>query len=186
MTILKIKNPRTGAEDYEIMAPSEKELSAIAGRLRRAQPAWHALGAEGRAAVLLKFAEALAAHREDLIACLAQDTGRHFISAIEVDGSIGSIKRWAGSGGALIEDFKDSGRSQTMPNLAYKTNLRPYPLVGCISPWNFPLTLSLIDAIPALMAGCAVLLKPSEITSRFAAPLQAALAEVSELEQVFE
>ncbi|MEM1020887.1 MAG: aldehyde dehydrogenase family protein, partial [Pseudomonadota bacterium] len=167
-------------------APSEKELSAIAGRLRRAQPAWHALGAEGRAAVLLKFAEALAAHREDLIACLAQDTGRHFISAIEVDGSIGSIKRWAGFGGALIEDFKDSGRSQAMPNLAYKTNLRPYPLVGCISPWNFPLTLSLIDAIPALMAGCAVLLKPSEITSRFAAPLQAALAEVPELEQVLE
>ena len=41
---------------------------------------------------------------------------------------------------------------------------RPYPVVGVISPWNFPLILSLGDAIPALMAGCAVVIKPSEFT----------------------
>jgi len=41
---------------------------------------------------------------------------------------------------------------------------RPYPVVGLISPWNFPLILSLGDAIPALMAGAAVVMKPSEFT----------------------
>ena len=45
-----------------------------------------------------------------------------------------------------------------------KVHYRPYPVVGVISPWNFPLILSLGDAIPALMAGCAVVIKPSEIT----------------------
>ena len=44
-----------------------------------------------------------------------------------------------------------------------------------ISPWNFPLTLALIDAVPALSAGCAVIVKPSEVTPRFIRPLLAAI-----------
>ena len=45
-----------------------------------------------------------------------------------------------------------------------RVQYRPYPVVGVISPWNFPLILSLGDAIPALQAGAAVVIKPSEIT----------------------
>jgi aldehyde dehydrogenase (NAD+) len=47
--------------------------------------------------------------------------------------------------------------------------------VGVISPWNFPLLLSTIDLIPALVAGAAVVVKPSEVTPRFAEPVQAAI-----------
>jgi acyl-CoA reductase-like NAD-dependent aldehyde dehydrogenase len=184
MSVIKIKNPRTGEFDYEIMPPEPKEIAAIARRLRAAQPKWNAMGVTARGEVLSKFAKALERQREDLVACLANDTGRHRISVIEVEGSIGSIARWVATAPHLLKG--EQGKSSRIPNLHYKTNLIPYALVGCISPWNFPLTLSLIDAIPALMAGCAVLLKPSEITSRFAAPLQAALAEVPELEAVFD
>src|SRR6201999_1946111 len=45
-----------------------------------------------------------------------------------------------------------------------RVQYRPHPVVGIISPWNFPLILSLGDAIPALMAGAAVVIKPSEFT----------------------
>jgi betaine-aldehyde dehydrogenase len=45
-----------------------------------------------------------------------------------------------------------------------RVHYRPYPVVGVISPWNFPLILSLGDAIPALIAGCSVVIKPSEVT----------------------
>jgi len=45
-----------------------------------------------------------------------------------------------------------------------RVHYRPYPVVGVISPWNFPLILSLGDAIPALQAGAAVVIKPSEVT----------------------
>jgi acyl-CoA reductase-like NAD-dependent aldehyde dehydrogenase len=45
-----------------------------------------------------------------------------------------------------------------------RVQYRPFPVVGVISPWNFPLILSLGDAIPALQAGCAVVVKPSEVT----------------------
>ena len=65
--------------------------------------------------------------------------------------------------------------------MLFRSRLHPYALVGCISPWNFPLTLALIDAIPALAAGCAVIVKPSEVTPRFIRPLLAAVAEVPEV-----
>jgi len=57
-------------------------------------------------------------------------------------------------------------------------------VVGVISPWNWPLLLSLIDAVPALLTGCAVLIKPSEITPRFVLPLRQSLAQVPELQDV--
>jgi len=72
----------------------------------------------------------------------------------------------------------DEGRSQSQPTITFRSQLVPYPLVGVISPWNFPLTLSLIDAIPALLAGCAVLVKPSEVTPRFVAPVNDAIRAV--------
>jgi acyl-CoA reductase-like NAD-dependent aldehyde dehydrogenase len=57
----------------------------------------------------------------------------------------------------------------------------PYPLVGVISPWNAPLMLSLLDAIPALFAGSAVVVKPSEVAPRFARPLMETVRAVPEL-----
>ena len=70
--------------------------------------------------------------------------------------------------------------------ITYRTQLVPYALVGVISPWNFPLTLSLIDAIPALLAGCAVLVKPSEVTPRFVAPVNESIRAVPELAAVLD
>ncbi len=65
-----------------------------------------------------------------------------------------------------------------------QTQLVPYGLVGVISPWNFPFLLSMLDTIPALLAGCAVMVKPSEVTPRFVAPLMASLPEFPELASV--
>ncbi|MCE2842224.1 MAG: aldehyde dehydrogenase family protein, partial [Novosphingobium sp.] len=60
MTI-PVRNPRTGETDYAIEAVPADEIAAIARRLRAAQPDWLALGAEARAAVLVKWAEAIEA-----------------------------------------------------------------------------------------------------------------------------
>jgi acyl-CoA reductase-like NAD-dependent aldehyde dehydrogenase len=54
-----------------------------------------------------------------------------------------------------------------------------------ISPWNFPFLISMLDAIPALMAGCAVIVKPSEVTPRFIAPLMASIGRYPELAGAF-
>ena len=182
---MKVRNPRTGAHDYSIAPAGDAEVRAIAGRLRAAQPAWAALGPEGRATVLERFAQAVERHAEAIIAALTIDTGRHAVSRIEVEGLPRTIRRWAARGQQLMAGLDAGETPSAMPGIVLKGRSIPYPLFGAIAPWNFPVVLSHIDAIPALMAGCAALVKPSEVTPRFVAPMQAALAEVPELAAVF-
>ena len=96
------------------------------------------------------------------------------------------LSRWASTGPELLERHGQYGFQTAHPTITTDLRLVPYPLVGVISPWNFPLILALIDAIPALMAGCAVLIKPSEVTPRFIRPLMAAVDEIAELHDVLQ
>ncbi|UVO55733.1 aldehyde dehydrogenase family protein [Sphingomonas sp. SUN039] len=178
---MKIRNPRTGVYDHEIAPLDTVAVENAAQHLRVRQKHWGALSPDRRSAVLVAFADAVESHSVSIAAALAIDTGRQAISQIEVDGTIGAIRRWAARAPGLIAAASPCDQPTAIPTIATSTRLVPYPLVGVISPWNFPLTLALIDAIPALAAGCAVIVKPSEITPRFIGPLMAAIAEVPEL-----
>ncbi|WP_298675214.1 aldehyde dehydrogenase family protein [uncultured Sphingomonas sp.] len=183
MTIA-VRNPRTGANDYTIDPASPADLAALARRLRAAQPAWAARTPDERGAILRRWAEAIERHATTIAAALTDDTGRQTISRIEVAGVAQLVRRWADRAPALIAGHARRDQPTSQPTITTTTALIPYPLVGVISPWNFPLTLSLIDAVPALAAGCAVLVKPSEVTPRFVAPFTAATAEVPEIAEV--
>jgi len=174
-------NPRTGEADYRFAAASREDIAAKAQRLRAMQPAWEALGPEGRARVLLAFAEAVEAREEAITAALAVDTGRSTIAAIEVQGFLGNLRRWAKRGPELFAALDKGPRPSAFPGIEIVTDYSAYPLFGAIAPWNFPVILSHIDAVPALIAGCAALVKPSEVTPRFVAPMRAALAAVPDL-----
>lgn len=176
--MIAVRNPRTGARDYEIAPLDGLAIAELAGRLREKQRRWAALSPEERAEMLRALGAALARHRDAIAAALTIDTGRRTISAIEVSGTLALIERWAERAPVLFAQHSPDRRMSTIPGIALSTSLVPYPLVGVISPWNFPLTLALIDAIPALAAGCAVIVKPSEVTPRFIRPLMAAIAEV--------
>ena len=178
---MKVRNPRTGDADYEIASLSAEQLAATAGQLRTAQKAWVSRPLSERAELLRKLAAAVECHAKAIARALTTDTGRAKISRIEVEGAIKLIERWVGSAPASIESAGVENRATSIPGISTSTRLVPYPLVGVISPWNFPLTLALIDTIPALMAGCAVIVKPSEVTPRFIRPLMVAIAEVSEI-----
>ena len=134
-----------------------------------------ALDIEARCKRLEALAEAITRRRDAFVQVLLDDTGRWHESLIEVDGTVGAIRRWAAQApealpeGALVQE--------AIPFIQSQQSWAPYPVVGVISPWNFPLMLTLIDAVPALAAGCAVLAKPSEITSRFVPLLREALDE---------
>ena len=93
------------------------------------------------------------------------------------------MQRWCQQAPALLEPGDDTPTA--VPHIRVAQGRVPFTLAGIISPWNFPLLLSLIDAIPALLAGCAVLVKPSEVTPRFVPVLREALAEVPLLCAVF-
>ena len=165
--ILDVKNPRTGKVDYHINALSESEIAQCATTLREAQPQWLAMGLDGRGAALLKLAYEIEARAADISAALEIDTGRRKIAGQEVMGVIGAMRGWTGLAPTLMPK-QDWVLGRAKPNFKHQNDFVPYSLVGVISPWNFPMTLSFIDSVPALMAGACVMIKPSEVTPRFA------------------
>jgi succinate-semialdehyde dehydrogenase / glutarate-semialdehyde dehydrogenase len=178
---MKIRNPRTGEDDYEIAPLDAAALATCAAQMRAVQIAWAAYSPSQRCKIMLKFADAIERHRTAIADALILDTGRAAISQIEIDGVIGMIKRCEGSAPFMIARASAKDRQTSISSISTSTHLVPYALVGVISPWNFPLTLALIDAISALAAGCAVIVKPSEVTPRFIRPLMMAIAEVEGL-----
>ncbi|WP_043959436.1 aldehyde dehydrogenase family protein, partial [Lysobacter sp. A03] len=180
---IPLRDPATGECDGQLAVVSKAEVDRIAQRLRAAQADWAAQDVHKRCDALLALADALERHREPMVEALLRDTGRWQESLIEVDSTVGALRRWAADAPALLQAPEPVASS--MGFLHSRQNLVPYQLVGVISPWNFPLLLSLIDAIPALAAGCAVLCKPSEVTSRFASVLDDVMAEVPALQPVF-
>ena len=180
--VLPVRNPRTGEDDYQIEVFNAADLAGLATELRSAQPDWESCGLAQRIQELQRWGQALEAASNDIVQALALDTGRRAISEAEVKGLSGAIQRWTRQAPELLKTV--SRDSVVFPHIRLDTQLVPYPLVGVISPWNFPLTLSFIDAIPALLAGCSVLIKPSEVTPRFVEPVAATLKSVPELAQV--
>jgi acyl-CoA reductase-like NAD-dependent aldehyde dehydrogenase len=181
---LAVVNPRTGVADYSIEPVDAVGLSSLAAELRARQRAWMEQGADARATSLRRLADSVTRHRDALLAALIADTGRAGLSVVEVDTVIRLLNRWAQGAPALIARHQVAGQGTAIPSITTSTRLVPYSLVGVISPWNFPLLLSMIDTIPALAAGCAVIVKPSEITPRFIRPLMKAIAEVPEVASV--
>ncbi|MCS6946435.1 MAG: aldehyde dehydrogenase family protein [Steroidobacteraceae bacterium] len=181
---IAVRNPYTGQVDFQIRAPSATQLQSLAAALRAAQPSWAARSLAERTAILQRWRAELERHSSDIVGALTIDTGRRLLAAGELQAVRGMIERWSALAPTLAQ--ANEGRSTVHPNLTYRSQFVPYPLIGVISPWNFPLTLALIDAIPALFAGCAVLIKPSEITPRFVEPLRATVAKVPELDAVLQ
>ncbi|MCF6274340.1 MAG: aldehyde dehydrogenase family protein [Robiginitomaculum sp.] len=179
---IPVANPRTGKVDFQITPASPDDVKNECRTLRAHQNEWSQQTSAHRADILLKFAATIAKRKDELIAALAADTGRYGLSIMETDGVAASIKRWVKTAEAVTVPHE--GRSSSLPFITYAVENRPYPLVGVISPWNFPLTLALIDAVPALLAGCAVIIKPSEVTPRFAEPLRQIISEIPQLDAV--
>ena len=178
---MKARNPRTGAQDYSFDETSEAEVSATAARLRDVQPTWEAIGPDQRAAALNRAADAVEAASADIADALAIDTGRRSIARVEVDGVVRILRGWAARAPKLIAALPSGPTDSATPGFEIVPRFSAYPLFGAIAPWNFPALLSHVDAVPALAAGCAALVKPSEVTPRFVAPMRAALAAVPEL-----
>lgn len=179
---IDVRNPRTGKFDYVIIPPPPKLLAQLCNRLRRSQVRWQQIGIEGRVEALQEWKQAILAGRDRLTEALVNDTGRLSVSELEIDSFISNIDRWCRLAPELLQE---TAKNTSIPFIALQQTSVPYPLVGIISPWNLPLLLSTIDAIPALLAGCAVVVKPSKNAPRFVAPLISTINAVPKLRDVF-
>jgi succinate-semialdehyde dehydrogenase/glutarate-semialdehyde dehydrogenase len=182
---MPVRNPRTGEIDMYITPPSPAEIAATCARLREKQEAWGRAPLAHRIDVMKQWADRLQSHKAALIEADSIDTGYGQISRVAPDMVIGSILRSCAIAPAIFEQARRAGVSPHAPHIRFDTNLRPYPLAGIIGPWNAPLMLSTLHAVPALFAGCAVIVKPSEVTPRFVKPMMETIREVPELAEIF-
>jgi acyl-CoA reductase-like NAD-dependent aldehyde dehydrogenase len=179
---ISVRNPRSGKVDYWITPPASDRLVAECTRLREAQISWQQGGLEQRIEALQAWKQAILSQRDELTKALVTDTGRLSVSVLEIDSFISGIDRWCRLAPELLA--REDEKATAIPFIQLQQEFVPYPVVGVISPWNFPLLLSTIDTIPALLAGCAVIVKPSEIAPRFIQPLMETIASVPKLRDI--
>ncbi len=160
-----IHSPATGAVAGQVRWTDAADVPRIAAGLREAQREWEARGAKGRAKVLARYAVWLGDHRDEIEKLLIAETGKSAVDAAqEVPLLIMILSYYIKT---VEKALAPENRPASLPFLAVKkveVHYRPRPVVGIIAPWNYPVANAMMDAIGALAAGCAVLLKPSERT----------------------
>jgi len=184
--MLAVRNPRTGRTDFDLAVSSPAEVAEKAAKLRANQRGWAAMPLEARIAVMARWLGEVKARAAAIGEADAVDTGGCHTSYLQGFITMANIGGWIEDAPKAFAAAQWHGRSLTMPTVELEAQLVAYPLVGVISPWNAPLMLALLDAVPALFAGSAVLLKPSEVTPRVIEALFESVRAVPELAAVFD
>jgi acyl-CoA reductase-like NAD-dependent aldehyde dehydrogenase len=162
---IEVHDPATGAVIANVPTDSPENVAEAVNRVRANQAEWEALGIEGRYHWLGKLRDWLLDNQDQVLDTMQRETGKVRADAENEPTYLADLINFYGARAARYIG-EESVRPHT-PLLAAKKlriQYRPHPVVGIISPWNFPLILSLGDAVPALQAGCAVVVKPSEFT----------------------
>jgi acyl-CoA reductase-like NAD-dependent aldehyde dehydrogenase len=164
MPTIEITAPADGRTIAQLASDSAADVQARAVRLRAAQPEWEALGVAGRARWLGRWRDWLLDHQQELTELIVRETGKSLgDAAIEVPTAVQTINYFCAHGAAFLADERPRPHTLLFASKRLRLRRRPYALVGMIEPWNFPLALPAFDGIPALVAGCALLSKPSEV-----------------------
>jgi len=150
--------PFTGEVLHELPLSSADDVVEAAASARVAQRAWRAAGFAHRRAVLLRAHDLLLERREELMDALQSETGKTRGQAFEEIFSGATVTRYyaVSARSTLATKRRRAGIPLVV---ATRVGYTPKGLVGVITPWNYPLSLSLMDVVPALAAGNAVVQK---------------------------
>ncbi len=158
----QVINPATGAVVAELALATPADVDRAVASARAALPGWSAATPAERSAVLFALAESLGAHAGDLVAEEVSQTGKPVRLATEFDvpGSVDNIAFFAGAARHL------EGKATAEYSADHTSSIRreAVGVVGTITPWNYPLQMAVWKVIPALAAGCSVVIKPAELT----------------------
>ena len=168
-----VRNPATGETIAKVANLGAGDARLAIEAASRAMPAWRKRTAKDRAAVLRRWFELIMAAQDDLAQLMTAEQGKPLAeSRGEVAYGASFIEWFAEEGKRVYGDVIPS-HHETKRILVLK---QPVGVVGAITPWNFPIAMITRKAAPALAAGCAFVVKPSEET-----PLCAlALAELAD------
>lgn len=136
----------------------------LATELREAQPAWEEVGPDGRARVLLAWADWFLDNDRKLAEMVQSESGKAWADAtMEPAVSVEVINYYAKHAREFLAPRRVRPHGPVGATKRLALRHRPYQLVGIITPWNGPLGAPVFDVVPALMAGAAVICKPSEV-----------------------
>jgi acyl-CoA reductase-like NAD-dependent aldehyde dehydrogenase len=162
---LEIRNPATGETITMLPVDGPEAVAATVARVRANQPDWEAMGIEGRYHWLGKLRDWILDNQDRVLDTMQRETGKVRADASNEPTYLADLINFYGTRAAdFIGEEAIRPHSPLLASKKLRVQYRPHPVVGIISPWNFPLVLSLGDAIPALQAGAAVVIKPSEFT----------------------
>ncbi|UQI48325.1 succinic semialdehyde dehydrogenase [Streptomyces sp. HU2014] len=156
--------PFTGEKLADLPESTPEDVALAFERAREAQWAWAAVPARERAAVMLRFHDLVLARHSEVVDLIQLETGKARLHAHEEVQSVAVAARHYGRKGPAY--LRPKGHTGVIPTLTKVTELRqPRGVVGQIAPWNYPFELSVGDALPAFVAGNAVVMKPDTETA---------------------
>src|SRR5215471_2332511 len=161
---LKVSNPATREPIGEMPVTSPAEVQAAVERARAAQPSWAERTFRERGRVLERALALVLSRKEELIDVIVRETGRPRLETVfmEIFPSCDSLSYYARRSARILADHSVS--THLLKTKKVILTYRPLGVVGIITPWNGPFVLSVNPIAQALMAGNAVVLKPSEVT----------------------
>lgn len=155
--------PFTGEALADLPASTPEDVARAFDDARAAQAVWAATPVRQRAAVLLRFHDLVLARQAEVLDLIQLETGKARLHAHEEVLAVAVAARHYGRRAAAY--LRPKRHAGAIPALTKVTELRhPRGVVGQIAPWNYPLELSVGDALPAFVAGNAVVMKPDTET----------------------
>ena len=163
--LFDVRSPADGRLVGSVAKLDAEQVRRLAAELREGQPAWEDLGPEGRAKVVLRWADWFFDNERRLAELVQSESGKAWSDATaETSVAIEVINYYAKHAAEFLAPRKVRPHGPAGATKKLHLRFRPHPLIGVITPWNAPIGIPVIDAVPALMAGAAVLSKPSEVT----------------------
>ena len=181
-------NPATGEVLRRFACAEEGEVLAAVARARAEQPAWRDLGLGNRIAIVREFQRRLQERKSEIAAAVTREAGKPLAESLVTE-----VLVVLDASRFLIDHAHRLLADEPVPhgNLATKIKSgrlvrEPYGVIGIISPWNYPFSIPATETLAALVAGNAVVLKPSEFTSIVALELRSLLHSAGVPEGVFQ
>lgn len=160
-------NPATGELLAELPCSTNEQVHAAIESARAAQKDWAAIGAAGRARYLLRFRQELFLRHRQFAELITRENGKPLAESLvaELMVTLDAAAWFAAEGPSLLRPERVPHSNPAAWLKRGTLHYEPLGVVGIISPWNYPLAIPAGQAVPALLAGNAVVLKPSELTT---------------------
>ncbi len=181
-------NPATGEVLREFECLGEADIEAAVRRAQAAQPAWAEIGLKKRIAILREFQHRLYLKKSAVAATITKEAGKPLAEALVTE-----VLVVLDAARFLIDNAWKLLRDEPVPHANIVTKMKrgwlvrePHGVIGIISPWNYPFSIPATETLAAIVAGNAVVLKPSELTPIVATELASLLHAAGVPEDVFQ